>query len=156
MSEHLKNDIKYMGQALMEAQIAFDKEEVPIGALIVSSDMEILAKAHNYKEKKFNPCGHAEIIVIKKASQKLKNWRLLGCTLYVTLEPCLMCLAAMVQARIDRLVFGAYDLKGGALSLNYPIYKDQRLNHRFSVLGGIKQTECSDMISNFFKIRRGQ
>lgn len=142
--------------ALEEADRAYKMDEVPIGALVVGAQGEVLAKECNFKEQNNDPCGHAEILAIKAASKKLGDWRLLDCTLYVTLEPCPMCLAAMVQARISRLVFAAYDAKGGALSLNYNLHNDQRLNHKFKVTGGIKHFECSSMISNFFKEKRSK
>lgn len=145
-----------MGMALEEADRAYKMDEVPIGALIVGPQGEVLSKECNFKEQNNDPCGHAEILAIRAATKKLGDWRLLNCTLYVTLEPCPMCLAAMVQARISRLVFAAYDSKGGALSLNYNLHKDQRLNHSFKVTGGIRHFECSALISSFFKEKRGK
>ncbi|MFW5871671.1 MAG: nucleoside deaminase, partial [bacterium] len=117
-------------------------------------NQQIIASSGNLKEYNYDPCGHAEIKAIRTACQNLKNWRLSDCTLYVTLEPCLMCLAAMIQARIGRLVFGAYDGKGGALSLGYEMQKDARLNHNFAVMGGIKRAEASVLLTNFFVTRR--
>jgi len=143
-----------MQLALLQAKKAGMSGEVPVGAVLVSLDGEVLAEAHNQKEKKIDATAHAEILVIKKASMSQNNWRLTGTTLFVTLEPCPMCLAAMVQARIDRVIFGAYDKKGGALSLGYDLYKDKRLNHSFSVMGGVEQEECASLLSNFFKERR--
>ena len=133
---------------------AFREDEVPIGAIITNEDNKIIAKAYNQKEGPNNPLGHAELLAIKKASDYQENWRLTNCTLYVTIEPCPMCLSAMVQARISKLVFGAYDLKGGALSLNYNLYKDQRLNHNFSIIGGVKHYESSSLMSFFFQEKR--
>ena len=146
----------HMTTALEEAEKAFREDEVPIGAVVTTSDGEVLAVAHNEKEKVNDPCGHAEILAIKKACQKQGDWRLSGCTLFVTLEPCPMCLSAMVQARISKVVFGAYDAKGGALSLNYNLYKDQRLNHNFSVVGGVEHFKCSEILSTFFKAKRNK
>ena len=140
--------------ALEEAEKAYDLDEVPIGCVIVSDSGEVLAKAHNYKETDNNPCGHAEIIAIQKAAREIESWRLSGATIYVTLEPCPMCLGAMTQSRISRLVFGSYDRKGGALSLGYSFYKDQRLNHRFQVMGGLNHYKCSKILSNYFKEKR--
>lgn len=151
MKDHLWN----MGLALEEAEAAYKLGEVPVGAIVVDSDGKVLGKAHNLKESVQDPCGHAELILLRATAEKLKRWRLTGITLYVTLEPCTMCLAAMVQARIDRLVFGAYDAKAGALGLGYPLYKDKRLNHRFAVEGGVRHFECSKILSTFFKERRG-
>lgn len=150
----LKDDLWFLKIALEEAEKAYKLDEVPIGAVIVNDKSEIISKAHNLKEKNFNPCGHAEIIAITEAAQKQKDWRLIDCTMYVTLEPCPMCLAALVQARIKRLVFGAYDSKGGALSLNYRLHNDQKLNHQFQVLGGLEHFQCSRIISNYFKAKR--
>ena len=143
-----------MSLALDEAQKAKSKGEVPVGCVVVSQDHKILAKSHNIKEVNFNPCGHAEILSLIEAGQKIKNWRLLNCSLFVTLEPCPMCLSAMVNARIKHLYFGAYDPKGGSISLNYPFYKDSRLNHNFKVTGGLHHFECSKLISDFFRARR--
>lgn len=150
----LKDDLWFLKIALEEAEKAYKLDEVPIGAVIVNDKSEIISKTHNLKEKNFNPCGHAEIIAITEAAQKQKDWRLIDCTMYVTLEPCPMCLAALVQARIKRLVFGAYDSKGGALSLNYRLHNDQKLNHQFQVLGGLEHFQCSRIISNYFKAKR--
>lgn len=154
MPINVSDQLWLMEEALKEAEIAYREAEVPIGAIIVDSKGTIIAKAHNEKETAHNPCGHAEILAIKKAAKQLNNWRLLETSLIVTLEPCPMCLAAMVQARISHLYFGAYDSKGGAISLNYNLHKDTRLNHQFQVTGGIRHFECSRLLSNFFKERR--
>ncbi len=143
-----------MACALEEAEKAYQRYEVPVGAVLVGPDGKELIRASNVKESDNDPCGHAEIIAIREAAKILKSWRLLGTTLYVTLEPCPMCFAAMVQARIEQVVFGAYDPKGGALSLGYNLHKDKRLNHRFQVMGGVRHYECSKIISNFFKENR--
>ncbi len=148
------NYTPFMLEALKLSSLAYNKKEVPVGALIISKDGKILARQYNKKEQQTNPCGHAEILAIQEACKKLNAWRLLDTTLVVTLEPCPMCLAAMVQARISTLVFGAYDLKGGALSLNYNLYNDRRLNHSFQVIGGIEQEKCSKILTSFFKMRR--
>lgn len=147
-------DFWFMNLALEMADQAYQEKEVPVGAVVVSPSGEVLAKSYNLKEKNFNPCAHAEILCLEKASAQLKNWRLSDCTLYVTLEPCPMCLNAMIHARIKKLVFGAYDPKGGALSLGYHFQLDQRLNHTFDVVGGLKHYECSKILSQFFKERR--
>ncbi len=144
----------FMGLALEEADKAWRLEEVPIGAVIVSSEGEVLARAHNLKESAHNPCGHAELLAIQEASQKISSWRLNDCRLYVTLEPCPMCLSAIGQARLAQVIFGAYDPKGGAISLGYALHKDPRLNHRFAVVGGVHHYECSRRLSQFFKERR--
>ncbi len=150
MREHLW----FMRMALDEANEAWRKLEVPVGAVIVGPGGDVLAKAHNLKESHNNPCGHAEILAIQEATQKLGDWRLSGCRLYVTLEPCTMCLAAIGQARIPEVIFGAYDNKAGALSLGYRMHKDLRLNHRFAVMGGVMHYDCSRSLSQFFKERR--
>jgi tRNA(adenine34) deaminase len=155
MLHKFEDKLWLMGEAITEADRAYRLDEVPIGAVIVDPDGVIIARAHNIKEKTHNPCGHAEILAITDAAKKLSNWRLLDCSVYVTLEPCPMCLSAMVQARIGALYFGAYDPKGGALSLNYNFYKDKKLNHSFPVMGGLLHLECSQMLSNFFREKRG-
>ncbi len=143
-----------MKLALEEAEAAYRMGEVPVGALVVNAQGEVLARAHNRKEAVHNPVGHAELLAVQAAAQKIGGWRLDGCTLYVTLEPCPMCLAGLGQSRIDRVVFGAYDPKGGALSLGYALHRDTRLNHRFSMVGGVLHYECSRLLSQFFKERR--
>lgn len=153
-SDPMREHIWFMQLALEEASNAWKIQEVPIGAVLVGPTGEILAKSHNIKEATNNPCGHAEVLAIQEACKKISDWRLNQCRLYVTLEPCPMCLAAIGQARLQQVVFGAYDPKGGALSLGYPIHKDKRLNHRFSVLGGVMHFECSKLLSQFFKERR--
>ncbi len=143
-----------MSLAYDQAEIAYQNYEVPVGAIIVDSSGRVLATACNNKEKTYDPTGHAELIAIRAAAKELSNWRLLGCTVFVTLEPCPMCLSAMMHARVERLVFGAYDPKGGALGLGFNMYKDKRLNHCFDVVGGILHYKCSKIMSDFFKGRR--
>lgn len=149
------NDIdNYMNMALDLGKDAFAKDEVPVGAVIVSAHGEILAEAYNLKESNHDACAHAEVLAIQKASERLKGWRLLDCSIFVTLEPCPMCLSAILQARIKNVYFGAYDRKGGALSLGYNFSKDKRFNHKFNIYGGYKHFECSQLISNFFRSKR--
>jgi tRNA(adenine34) deaminase len=143
-----------MSMALEQAELAYKAQEVPVGAVLVSPEGEVLSKHFNLKESQFNPTAHAELLVMQEAAKKLQNWRLSDCVLYVTLEPCPMCLTGMVQSRIKQCVFGAYDPKGGALSLGYHLHNDKRLNHQFSIMGGIKHFECSKILSQFFKERR--
>ncbi len=143
-----------MTLALEQAEIAYKNQEVPVGAVLVSPEGELLSRQYNLKEGQFNPVAHAEILALAEGGKKLQNWRLSDCVLYVTLEPCPMCLTAMVQSRLKQCIFGAYDGKGGALSLGYHIHQDKRLNHQFSVMGGIKHFECSRVLSQFFKERR--
>jgi tRNA(adenine34) deaminase len=152
---HNFNDYDWlMNIALEEAYKGYGIDEVPIGAVIVDDSGNILSQSHNLKESVNDPCGHAEIIAIKEACNKKGDWRLNDCTIFVTLEPCPMCLSSLVQSRIKRLVFGAYDPKGGALSLNYNLYKDKRLNHNFEVVGGIKHYNSSQILSKFFREKR--
>ena len=154
MSSFYQDQLWLMDEALIEAEKAYRQDEVPVGAVVVDSSGAILSRAHNAKEKNNNPCGHAEVLAITDAAKKINNWRLINCSIFVTLEPCPMCLSAMIQARIGILYFGAYDSKGGSLSLNYNFYKDKKLNHSFSVVGGLRHFECSRLISNFFREKR--
>jgi tRNA(adenine34) deaminase len=154
MFKNINDHLWLMDEALKEADKAYREDEVPIGAVVVDASGAILSRTHNHKEKAHNPCGHAEILAITEACKKINNWRLINCSIYVTLEPCPMCLSALVQTRIGHLYFGAYDTKGGALSLNYNFYKDEKLNHSFPVMGGLRHFECSKLLSTFFKQKR--
>jgi tRNA(adenine34) deaminase len=154
MENRYFDDEWFMDAALKMAEKAYSKGEVPVGAVVVNQEGKIISEGHNLKESNFDPTGHAEIIAIKKAAAEISSWRLSGCTIYVTLEPCLMCLASMTQSRVDRVVFGAFDPKGGAFSLGYHFNKDKRLNHKFKVSGGLLHYKCSKVLSNFFKERR--
>lgn len=144
-----------MDLAFTEAKLAFQEDEVPVGCLIVSPHGEILSQTHNLKESKNDPCAHAEILAIRESGAKY-GWRLTDCSLFVTLEPCPMCLNAMLQARIKSLYFGAYDRKGGSLSLGYNFPSDKRLNHTFSVMGGVNHFDCSRLLSTYFKQKRNK
>jgi len=144
----------FMDLALDQARNAYKHHEVPVGAILISPDGEVLSKQFNLKETSHQASAHAEILCINEASKKIQNWRLADCTLYVTLEPCPMCFSAILQARLKLCVFGAYDKKGGALSLGYRFHEDERLNHRFNVIGGIRHKESSKILSDFFKERR--
>ena len=155
MSEFTKEDEKWMRLALKEAEKARDLLEVPIGAVIVNAS-GLVAKGHNLRESLKTPIGHAEIIALHRASKKLQAWRLTGTTLYVTLEPCVMCAGALVLSRVDRIVFGALDPKAGGSQSLYQITHDPRLNHRLQVEGGLLQEECSKILSDFFKKKRTQ
>lgn len=152
MEENLfNNDEKYMQLALKEAKKAKLKGEVPIGAIIVQND-QVIAKAHNLRQTKFDSTAHAEILALKKASKKLKTWHLVDCELYVTLEPCPMCSGAIINSRIKRVVFGAYDKKAGCCGTLYNLPLDERFNHKPNeIVGGILEKQCADIISNFFK-----
>ncbi|MEG2459030.1 MAG: tRNA adenosine(34) deaminase TadA [Raoultibacter sp.] len=147
------NDEYYMQMALSEARLAGAIDEVPIGAVVVRHG-EVLARAHNRREIDRDPSGHAEFLAMKAAAVALDAWRLSGCTVYVTLEPCIMCAGLMHQARIDRCVYGAPDPKAGALGTLYAINADERLNHTFEVTGGVLQEACGGLLSEFFRRKR--
>ena len=143
---------KFMELALKEAKKSFEDDEVPIGAVIVQNG-KVIAKAHNTRNKTQNAINHAEVIAISKACKKLKSWRLDDAEIYVTLEPCPMCAGAILNARINKLYFGAYD-KTSKTKLLDAIMKDDRLNHKTEVNGGILEKECSTVLSEFFKGKR--
>jgi tRNA(adenine34) deaminase len=143
------NDLDYIHEALIEARKAWEIGEVPVGCVIVKNDF-ILARAHNAREFKQDPCSHAEIEAIRIAARALNSWRLNDCVLYVTLEPCIMCMGAILQSRISKVCFGAKDPKGGAISLGYPIHNNESLNHRFEVVH-IPTAECGQILTDFFK-----
>lgn len=141
-----------MDEALQLARQAAAQDEVPVGAVVLLSG-KVIGRGFNQRECKNDPLSHAELEAIREASQSLKSWRLENCTLVVTLEPCPMCLAAMQQARISHVVYGADDPKGGALSLGYRVHEDLRTHHRFSVEKR-ERRECSTLLSEFFKKKR--
>lgn len=141
---------KYMYEALKQAKQAYNKLEIPVGAVIVK-DGKIIAKAHNQKESKNDTTNHAEILAIKKASKKLNSWRLLDCDMYVTLEPCSMCAGALIQARIRKVYFGASDSKTGACGSVLNLLQDYKFNHNVEVESGVLETECENILKNFFK-----
>ena len=139
-----------MQAALAEAEIAEGLGEVPIGAVVVLGD-QIIGQGHNLREISNDPTTHAEILAIQQAAKQQNSWRLLDCTLYVTLEPCVMCMGAIILARIPRLVFGCRDPKAGAACSLYNLAVDERLNHQVEVREGILQQECSSQLSLFFR-----
>lgn len=146
----MKKDHDYwMALAIAEAAKARAKEEVPIGCVIVR-DEKIIARGHNLRESAQDPAAHAELIAIRKAARKLDSWRLLDTTLYVTLEPCIMCMGAIILARIPTVVFGCHDPKGGAAGTLYDLSDDHRLNHRVELVPRILEGECSSLLSSFF------
>ncbi len=151
----MDKDFHYMGEALGQARIALDMDEVPVGAVLVSVGGKILARAHNASIALQDPTAHAEILALRQAAHRVGNYRLPGTTLYVTIEPCIMCMGAMLQARVERLVFGAPDPKGGACVSLYRLAEDARLNHQFAVLGGVREDECRELLQRFFRARRG-
>ena len=144
---------RYMLEALKEASLAALEDEVPIGCVIVK-DGEIIAKAHNQRDKTNNPLGHAEVLAIKKASEILKDWQLVNCELYVTIEPCLMCAGAIIQSRIKRVIYGAPDLKGGAFGSSINVLDASNINHRPEIVKAILESECSQIIKSYFKSKR--
>ncbi len=143
----------YMQQAIALAQKAGNLGEVPVGAVLVQGD-RVVGVGYNQREMTTSVTRHAEMIAIEEACHALKSWRLLNCTLYVTLEPCLMCAGALYQARIEKVVYGCKDPKFGALGSLYEIHNDQRLNHRFSVSPGHMEQECATLLKDFFRVRR--
>jgi tRNA(adenine34) deaminase len=147
------DDAYYMSLALEQAEAARAANEVPIGAVIVQ-DGRVLATGRNEREGLRDPTAHAEMIAITQASAAVGNWRLAGCTLYVTLEPCPMCAGAIVLARIPRVVFGAADPKAGAVRSLYTLLEDSRLNHRCEVVEGVLAERCGGVLSEFFQRRR--
>ena len=143
----------YMQFALEEAEQAMREEEVPIGAVIVHHD-RVIARAHNQREQLHDPTAHAEMIAITQAAAALQSWRLEGCSLYVTLEPCAMCAGAVLQARIPQVIYGAADPKAGAVQTLYQLLGDPRLNHRCDVVAGVLAEPCAQLLSRFFQERR--
>ena len=148
-----EQDIEWMRAALAEAAVAAGASEVPVGAVVVI-DNDVVAQGHNCTVAKSDPSGHAEIVAMRLAAERMGNHRLPAATLYVTLEPCVMCVGAIVQARIGRVVFGAYDDKAGALGSATDLSDSRALNHRFEINGGLLADECSAVLQAFFKSRR--
>ena len=160
-------DEQYMALALEEARAAAAEGEVPIGAVVVHEPMDrgtrrplaeprVIARAHNRRETDRDPAGHAEFLAMKEASRVLDAWRLSDCTVYVTLEPCIMCAGLMHQARVARCVYGAADRKAGAVGTLYDIHADERLNHQFEAVRGVREEECAELLRDFFRARRGK
>ena len=148
-------DVHFMQLALQEARKAKERGEVPVGAVIVDETGTVLASAGNRSIADNDPAGHAEILALRAAGNKLANYRLLETTLYVTIEPCVMCAGAIVHARIKRLVFGALDPKAGAVVSRYGIGRDGKLNHRLELEEGLLADECAQLLTSFFKEKRG-
>ena len=147
------DDIKWMKEAIKQAKKAESFDEVPIGCVIVKDD-KIIARGYNKREMSQQSINHAEIIAIQKACKKLKSWRLEGCTLYVTLEPCPMCAGAIVQSRIEKVVYGASDPKGGCVVTCMNMFSIEQFNHHPIYEKGILESECSDLLKQFFKKKR--
>jgi tRNA(adenine34) deaminase len=150
------DDERWMRIALDEADHAAAEGEVPVGCAIVSATGELLASGHNLRETDEDPTAHAEIVAMRIAARKLDTWRLESTTLYVTLEPCVMCAGAMVNARVGRVVYGCLDPKAGAVATLFSIGADTRLNHRFPVTGGVLADECAERLRRFFSALRAQ
>jgi tRNA(adenine34) deaminase len=150
-----EQDDKWMREALRMAETALEHDEVPVGCLIVH-DGRIVGRAHNQREMLQDPTAHAEMIAITQAAEALGSWRLTGCTLYVTLEPCAMCAGGMILARLDRLVYGASDPKAGAVDSVFRLLEEPRLNHRIPVAAGVLREECGAILTQFFRKKRGQ
>ena len=149
-----KKHIEFMKLAIKEAKKAGQKAEVPVGAVLVAESGEILSLSHNQAITFTDPTAHAEISALRQAAQKILNYRLLGTTLYVTIEPCMMCMGAIVHARVARVVFGAKDLKWGAAGSLYNFAEDVRLNHRPEIINGVCHDECRALIQEFFRSKR--
>lgn len=147
------DDLRFMRLALGEANAAAEEGEVPIGAVVVC-DGRVVSRAHNRREQDADPAAHAEFLAIEEAARTLGRWRLFGCTVYVTLEPCLMCAGLMVNARVDRCVYGAPDPKGGALGTLFDVSHDVRLNHAFEVTSGVLADKAAEQLRAFFRARR--
>jgi tRNA(adenine34) deaminase len=147
------DDVLAMREALAEAQLAVQHGDVPVGAVVLREG-RIIARAHNERELRGDPTAHAEVLALRAAAGAVGDWRLGGCTLYVTLEPCVMCAGALQQSRIDRVVFAAADPKGGATGTLYNVAADPRLNHEVVVTHGVLATESSQLLSEFFARHR--
>ena len=149
----MNNDEKWMQIAINESNAAKSEDEIPVGAVIVKNG-QLIAQAHNQPISTNDPTAHAEILVIRKAGKKEKNYRLVGTTLYVTLEPCIMCLGALMHARIERIVFGAKDTKNGVCGSLLDLTNASQFNHHTIVTGGVLEKQCQEILRSFFKLRR--
>ena len=153
LSSLLDPDRRWMRMALKEAERAYEADEVPVGAVVVRAG-QVVGRGHNQVERLDDPTAHAEMIAVSAACQTLQTKNLAGCTLYVTLEPCPMCAGALVWARLDRLVFGAFDEKAGAASTLYDIPRDRRLNHQVETVSGVEAEAAAGLLRSFFRARR--
>jgi tRNA(adenine34) deaminase len=143
-----------MKQALFEAAAAFQEEEVPVGAVLISESGVVLASMHNQTISLSDPTAHAEILALRHAAKQIQNYRLLNTTLYVTVEPCMMCIGAIIHARVSRLVYGAGDSRWGAAGFLYDLSADKQLNHSLEVIAGVCEIECREILQRFFRDRR--
>lgn len=150
-----QSDEYFMSLAIAEAQKAFRKDEVPVGAVIVKNN-KVVSKGFNIREKTNDPTGHAEIVTIRKACKKLKSWRLEDCTIYITVEPCSMCAGTILWTRMKRIVYGTKDVKGGALGSSYNLFEQPNLNHHPEIEGGVLESKCAQLMKNFFKQKRNK
>ena len=146
----MENDIKYMKMALAEARKAYQRAEVPIGAVVICND-QVVGRGFNLREQTQDPTSHAEVIALKEAAKNEASWRLEDCQLYVTLEPCPMCAGAILQSRIKRLVYGASDPKAGAVNSLYQLLNDERFNHQVEVEAGVMEKEAAQLLKDFFR-----
>ncbi len=144
----------WMLEAIREAKIAEVKDEVPVGAVVVLEN-KIIGRGHNLRESTQDPCAHAELLAVQNAARAINSWRLNGAVVFVTLEPCPMCLGALQQARVEKVIYGAQDSKGGAISLGFDFNTDPRMNHRFETLF-VPEPECARLLTDFFKMKRKQ
>ena len=151
--DRLLTDLEFMQFALAEARAAFEADEVPVGAIVVK-DGEILARGNNRTIRDCDPTAHAEIVALRKAARSCANYRLMGSTLYVTIEPCAMCAGAIIQARVSRVVYGADDLKGGAVRTCFHVLSHPKLNHQVQITPGLMVGECAAILQEFFNARR--
>ncbi|CAM5631431.1 tRNA-specific adenosine deaminase [Streptomyces spiroverticillatus] len=142
-----------MTLALAEAAAAAAAGDVPVGAVLLAPDGEVLATGHNERELHGDPTAHAEVLAVRRGAEKLEEWRLTGCTLVVTLEPCTMCAGAIQQSRLERVVYGARDEKAGAAGSLWDLLRDRRLNHRPEVIAGVREEECAEQLTAFFRDR---
>lgn len=155
--EQREVDERFMRLAIEEARAAESEGEVPVGAIVVDEEHEIIGRGFNRRETWQDPTAHAELLAMQNASKELGSWRLVGCTTYVTLEPCPMCAGTMVNARLERVVFGARDPKAGAIRSLFELVEDERLNHRVEVEEGVLSDECAKLLTEFFRaIREGR
>jgi tRNA(adenine34) deaminase len=146
--------VEPMRLALDEARAALAGDDVPIGAVVLSPDGDVIGRGHNMREAEADPTGHAEVVALREAARRQGEWRLEGCTLVVTLEPCTMCAGAAVLARVERIVFGAYDDKAGAVGSLWDVVRDRRLNHRPEVVAGVLADESTALLDGFFRTHR--
>jgi tRNA(adenine34) deaminase len=152
----IESDLAAIGEALAVGRVALGGGEIPVGAVVLDASGTVIASAHNEREARHDPTAHAEVVALQRAGAALGTWHLVGCTLAVTLEPCTMCAGALVLARVDRVVFGAWDPKAGAVGSLWDVVRDRRLNHRPEVVGGVRAEECAALLEEFFAAKRGR